>query len=463
MKKSACLFLVIALLFALSACGPKEFDVTVRAENIHVDAQDVAIFDEDFEVTLTAEELYKLPQTVEVIIDGNVLDDEDYSYDPATGELEIHGDRITGEVEIKASAELISYDVITSSLNGMNIQGDAVAYPKQDYKVTLVAQEYYLLPEAIAVSVNGTALEEGDYTYDAATGELVITAGINGEVVITGEAAPVYYALDTEGVAGLTLSYETEEVPTQVAPAFGYSVTLIPEDGHKLPETVEVLVDGTVLDASAYTYDALTGQLTVPGASITADLQIQAGGVPLIVGKWKATIDMTQYLNDHMMASDPSMMAYFNFQNLNMVIYVTFNADCTGGAEIDAESVNTMLESMKSSMVAGMKVMLQEMLDAQGIPMNVDDYLIAAGLDLEAMFDESMNAEALGLDPVSAGGLYKVEGNKLFMSDQDGNFTEDEYILYSLKDGVLIFEEASSDSDGIGAYVLPMSLTLVEP
>ena len=461
MKKIICMLLALVLLFSLSACGPKEYDVELRVENLSAEAEDVAVAEKDFEITLTADELYKLPQSVEVIIDGQTLDSKDYSYDSESGKLEIPGEQITGDVEIKASAELISYEVITPELSGISVQGDAQAYPKQNYKTTLVAQEYYQLPETVAVVVNGTELEATDYTYDALTGELVITGDINGEVNILGEATPVVYELNTEKIIGLTVSYETEEAPSQVAPAFGYNATLTAAEGNNLPENVEVLVDGNALDASAYTWDALTGVLEIPGASITGAVEIRANAVPVVVGKWVTTVDLTEYLNNNMVASDPTMAAYFNFENLNMTVYFTFNEDGTGGSEADKESVEAMLESLKEGMIGGFKVMLQELLDAQGIPMTVDEYLAAAGLDLEDMFDDSMNVEDMGLDDLSGTGFYMVEGNKLFMFDEDGLFDEKEYFVFSMKDGNLIFEAVGNDPDGMGAYVLPLVLTPV--
>jgi len=55
-----------------------------------------------------------------------------------------------------------------------------------------------------------------------------------------------------------------------------YTVTLKPENGYKLPETVKVIVDGAELPAESYSYDAAIGELVIYGGYVTGDIEIAA-------------------------------------------------------------------------------------------------------------------------------------------------------------------------------------------
>lgn len=460
MRKTVRSLLLCFALLMFAGCAPSEYDVVVHLSDISFSGDSVASVENGFQVTLEADELYRLPQTIKVTVAGEALFSNEYSYDPDTGELSISAQAITGEVEITAEGELITYTVAVDEASCVSIQGDTLAHPKQDYKATLTAQEYYLLPETVSVIVADQILEEGDYSYDASTGELVISADITGDVTVTAEANPVVYELDTSSLIGVTASCEDVQAPTQVMPAFGYTATLTCADGYSLPRTVEVLVDGTILDPSAYTYDPATGYLMIPSDSITGKLEIHAVGAPLIAGDWIGTLDASPWLQEEISGSDPSMAAYFNFHNLYIEISFHFGTDCTGSIKVDEASLDAMFEKLQNQMVDGTKVMLQDLLYAQGLDMNVDDYLTLAGIDLEGMVEESLNAGAFDLSEINSGGAYKVDGNKLFMFAEAGEFAEDNYTVYSLDGDTLIFESVS-EAANLAQYLFPMILTRV--
>ena len=63
-----------------------------------------------------------------------------------------------------------------------------------------------------------------------------------------------------------------------VDPNTAYEVTLSPESGYLLPETITVTIGGAVVDSSKYTYDNKTGKLTIHKESITGNIVITATG-----------------------------------------------------------------------------------------------------------------------------------------------------------------------------------------
>ena len=63
-----------------------------------------------------------------------------------------------------------------------------------------------------------------------------------------------------------------------VDPNTAYEVTLSPESGYLLPETITVTIGDTVVDSSKYTYDNKTGKLTIHKESINGNIVITATG-----------------------------------------------------------------------------------------------------------------------------------------------------------------------------------------
>lgn len=457
MRKLLCSLLTILLILTLAACKPSEHDVEVRFEKMSYDGDEIAVEGEDLKATLEADRLYKLPQTIEVMVDGNSLDADEYSYDPDTGKLEIPAEAVTGEVELRAEAERISYEVSVDPVSGMTIQGETAAYPEQTYKAILIPQEYYLLCESVQIIVDGKELSDGDFTYDPSSGELVITAGITGDIVVSSDANPVIYALNTESVLGLILSDSSE----QVLPSAGYNAVLSCAEGYVLPEAVEILVDGAFLDTSLYSYDPVTGQLSVPGASITGNMEIHAFGTALIAGTWSTQYDMSSMLNDSINASDPGMAAYFDFHDLYITIEFYLGADGTASLSVTEDSVEPMLDEVKDQMVDGIKNMLTELLQAQGLDMTADDYLAVSGMDLDALIDQSMNLDPDTLANLSYSGEYIVDGNKLFLMETGEEPDPDSYLLYTLT-GDSLYVEAGTEADTeVGKQLFPLTLTRV--
>ncbi len=66
-----------------------------------------AIAGSDYTTTLTAAKCYKLPSSITIKINGTALSTGDYTYDSSTGKVKILAAKVTGEVIIKASGEVI--------------------------------------------------------------------------------------------------------------------------------------------------------------------------------------------------------------------------------------------------------------------------------------------------------------------------------------------------------------------
>lgn len=80
-------------------------DVTYELKNITASGVDYALPGTDFTTQLTAKTGYHLPESITVTAGGSVLTDQDYTYDAATGMIQIHASKInlSSPVTIKAA------------------------------------------------------------------------------------------------------------------------------------------------------------------------------------------------------------------------------------------------------------------------------------------------------------------------------------------------------------------------
>ncbi|HIX93632.1 MAG TPA: S-layer homology domain-containing protein [Firmicutes bacterium] len=139
----------------------------------------------------------------------------------------------------------------------------------------IVADVYTAFEDAVAARINPCNPSIGaDYSIDLdfhpnAAGHAIIADTVNAAI------NPDGYTV-TNQLSNIT----TDNTVSQRRPddAEDYTAVLTAVNGYKLPETLTITVDGTAL-TEGYTYDSLSGQLTIDAASITGDLAIIADGV----------------------------------------------------------------------------------------------------------------------------------------------------------------------------------------
>lgn len=116
--------------------------------------------------------------------------------------------------------------------------------------------------------------EDKDYTYNSATGKIVLTATgvlkVNGAITVSGTCTAQSHSITATVTGG--------SIDTGVKPVTGtdYTTTLKAATGYTLPASITVTVGGKALVASDYTYDSGTGAITIMGAALTGDVTITA-------------------------------------------------------------------------------------------------------------------------------------------------------------------------------------------
>ncbi len=122
-------------------------------------------------------QIYELPKTIQVTIgEKEAVLEEDYTYDPATGELVIFKDSISGKIVVTAQGNLTYYDVTVSTQGGgtTKIQTSLVSvssdgnskvrvYGGDDMLLTFLPAEGCSLK---SLTIDGEAVEVPENTYN---------------------------------------------------------------------------------------------------------------------------------------------------------------------------------------------------------------------------------------------------------------------------------------------------------
>ncbi len=104
MKRILSLLLCAAMLCMLfSGCSKKVEVDTTGLQKITFTGEMVAHTTKDYTATLSPERHHSLPETIQIIMDGEVLS-EGYAYDAETGVLTIPGDLVTGPFSLSGQA-----------------------------------------------------------------------------------------------------------------------------------------------------------------------------------------------------------------------------------------------------------------------------------------------------------------------------------------------------------------------
>ena len=179
------------------------------------------------------------------------LSDVTVNYNAATGALTCDVTPCTVNVKLTGST-------------GVTLTGNATAVANTDYTATVTTAAGYNAPSAVTVTIGGKVVTSG-YTYS--NGKVTISsAAITGDITITAAADIKTYTVSYSG------SNYTKPSDLTAIHGQSYSVTLKAATGYDLPSSITVTVGGTAI--SGYTYNASTGELTIPAAKVTGDIAV---------------------------------------------------------------------------------------------------------------------------------------------------------------------------------------------
>ena len=168
------------------------------------------------------------------------------------------------------------------------------------------------------------------------------------------------------------------------------------------------------------------------------------------VGTWKATIDLSDKINEQLEGEEFS--EYIDIKDFKLDMVITFNSDDTYKREITEESAEKALEDLYEAFEEGMEKYLKQMLKDEGIDMTVDELLESQDTSMDDFIDafkEEVNVESVTKD-FNASGKWKVEDGKLYMSDSTSKEVDtSEYEKYEISSSELKLTESSDDDEDL--------------
>ena len=252
-----------------------KYTVTLPTDTNIVSTGAAEVIDrEEYTVTLSPAEGYVVLDEISIQIGGNEY--TGFSYNSETGEIVIPAKDVIGNIVINATAakldELSKYTVTVPTDTNIVSTGAAEAVAGKIYTVQLSAAEGYELLDIINVKIGDS--EYTDFIFDSATGKVTIPAeDVTGNIVVTATAVA------TADLQKYTVTFPTDVNITNdgvVEATSGkiYSTKISAVTGYKLPNTIEVTING--VECTEFSYDSETGKIVIPPALITGNIVISA-------------------------------------------------------------------------------------------------------------------------------------------------------------------------------------------
>ena len=192
------------------------------------------------------------------------------------------------------------------------------------------------------------------------------------------------------------------------------------------------------------------------------------GGEKTIIGTWRYTVDFEEIVRaktpldtlsgDELTYAEKMLEIY---KDVTGVVVMEFKEDGTYSISADQETMASALEDLK----ANLSDILPDLIGILGQDMSEFEAQIQAnGYTIEMYIDALFSQLDLNslTENLSSSGRYRLDGDKLYTSDQDGTIDESHYLIIELSGSKLKITEAvgsdSGDSMLAGIY-LPMELT----
>ena len=233
-----------------------KFTIQINGDHFTTEGEFAVKAGEPLDITLTADEYYLLPESIQMWENSQVATDFTYTRSEDGKTATLHKDAVNGDISV--SVEVIDnhyyqISVIGELLTVKGIPENESALHGSTLELTLVPDEGYRLPTTnISVTMAGQTIhpgfevrEDGSvfFIIQSVTGDVVVKANVisaSETYEIKYESDPLNFHYDTELGDGL--------IPLMVAAGDPLEVLLIPDEGYVIPEAnVTVTMGGKEL------------------------------------------------------------------------------------------------------------------------------------------------------------------------------------------------------------------------
>lgn len=138
----------------------------------------------------------------------------------------------------------------------------------------------------------------------------------------------------------------------------------------------------------------------------------------LLVGKWKAKVDLALAYEDLLARADATVAAHVDLRQFEVELTAQFKSDGTYRLRVDENQLRTGAVNMDAAIRQGMAAYLQAQTGK-----TMDNLLTAAGLTMDEVMEKYFadDLTAVIRENLESEGTYKVSGGKLILTDEDGS------------------------------------------
>lgn len=176
-----------------------------------------------------------------------------------------------------------------------------------------------------------------------------------------------------------------------------------------------------------------------------------------LVGEWKATVDMTDYLQEKL-NSIPEFGTYIEVTDFSFDVTYKFNDDFTYSRTVDEDSVDQAIENLKGDMKNAIYAYAEEVIRQNGLNISPETMFALSGTSVDEIIETYYNEDLMAeiKDNLFDEGNFEAEDGKLYLSDgYDYAVDPNSYETYELSDNQLVLTNATGpdlDEEDLAAY-----------
>ena len=166
------------------------------------------------------------------------------------------------------------------------------------------------------------------------------------------------------------------------------------------------------------------------------------------MGTWKWTCDITEEFQKGV--NEGAGMDVPVEAKVEMTFVLVFNEDGTFTLSVDKDALSASVQGYIDAMVPVTVDLVYQQLEDQGMSRaDIDEAMKAQGITVEEYVKQMFGALDVdqltdGLDQENLTGYFRAAKGKLYTSEKENSFSQDDYAEYTLENGVMKWTGGSS-------------------
>lgn len=184
-----------------------------------------------------------------------------------------------------------------------------------------------------------------------------------------------------------------------------------------------------------------------------------------LIGTWEGEVNYANFFNQGLTASaGEELAAYWNVEEFNLTIVMTFREDGTYSMTVNREKLNASLEQLKQVLNAGLRDYMQDLITASKMEITVDELIQSMDISIDDLLNEALSTEVIDamIAECTFEGNFDAKDGKLYTSaGLEYSIDESIYETYALSgDTLTLISIVNGEDDSrLDETLYPITLT----